>query len=212
MALSFRLFGQHKATDPGRGVEWLIVGLGNPGQRYAGNRHNVGFHVVDRLAAGHDLNFDQKRNHARLARGQIEGVQVALIKPQTYMNLSGEAVGALARFFKARSEQILVIFDDLDLPLGSLRLRPKGGAGGHRGMTDVIAHLNTKNFPRIRIGIGRPPGRMPAEAYVLQDFRDDEKPIMEHTYEQAVASIHMTLSEGFEMAMNHFNQEIKIPD
>jgi len=205
MALSFRLFGQRKPTDLGGPVEWLIVGLGNPGRKYAGNRHNAGFHVVDRLAAAYDLNFDQQRNRARMARGQIEGVRVALVKPQTYMNLSGEAVGALTRFFKIPSEQVLVIFDDLDLPLGSLRLRLKGGAGGHKGMTSVIAHLNTQDFPRIRVGIGRPPGRMPPEAYVLQDFKNDEKPIIEHTYEQAVTAIHMTLSDGFEMAMNQFN-------
>jgi PTH1 family peptidyl-tRNA hydrolase len=205
MALSFRLFGQRKPTDLGGPVEWLIVGLGNPGRKYAGNRHNVGFHVVDRLAAAHALNFDQKRNRAHLAHGHIEGVRVVLVKPQTYMNLSGEAVGALARFFKVYPEQVLVIFDDLDLTLGSLRLRPKGGAGGHKGMTNVIAHLNTQDFPRIRIGIGRPPGRMPPEAYVLQDFKDDEKSIMEHTYEQAVTAVNMTMSNGFEMAMNHFN-------
>jgi PTH1 family peptidyl-tRNA hydrolase len=107
------------------------------------------------------------------------------------MNRSGEAVGALTRFFKVRSEQVLIIFDDLDLPLGSLRLRLKGGAGGHKGVANIITCLSTRDFPRMRIGIGRPPGRMPPEAYVLQDFRDDEQLIMEHTC--------------FEMAMNRFN-------
>jgi PTH1 family peptidyl-tRNA hydrolase len=187
----------------------LIVGLGNPGRKYAGNRHNVGFQAVGRLAAANDLRFDQRRSRAYIAHGRIEGVRVALVKPQAYMNLSGEAVGALARFFKVRSEQVLIIFDDLDLPLGSLRMRLKGGAGGHKGMTSVIAHLNTQNFPRIRIGIGRPPGRMPPEAYVLQDFREDEKPIMEHTYQQAVEAVHVALRDDFEMAMNHFNQTIR---
>jgi PTH1 family peptidyl-tRNA hydrolase len=112
------------------------------------------------------------------------------------MNRSGEAVGALTRFFKVRSEQVLIIFDDLDLPLGSLRLRLKGGAGGHKGVGD---------FPRMRIGIGRPPGRMPPEAYVLQDFRDDEQLIMEHTFQQAAEAICVALSDGFEVAMNRFN-------
>jgi PTH1 family peptidyl-tRNA hydrolase len=186
-------------------MEWLIVGLGNPGRKYAGNRHNAGFHVVEQLAAADGLHFDQGRNRAHLAQGRIEGIRVALVKPQTYMNLSGEAVGAVARFFKVPSDRVLVIFDDLDLPLGSLRLRLKGGAGGHNGMTNIIAHLNTRDFPRMRIGIGRPPGRMPPEAYVLQDFKDDEKQTMEQTYQQAVKAIHVVLHDGFEMAMNQFN-------
>ncbi len=214
MALSFRLFGRSKPTDsmdspkeadPTQGVKWLIVGLGNPGRKYAGNRHNVGFHVVDRLAAAHDLRFDEQRNRARLAHGRIEGVRVVLVKPQTYMNLSGKAVGAVARFFKVPSERVLVIFDDLDLPLGLLRLRLRGGAGGHQGVTDIITGLNTRDFPRLRVGIGRPPGQMPPEAYVLHDFKDDERPIMEQTYQQAVEAIRVTLRDGFEMAMNQFN-------
>jgi PTH1 family peptidyl-tRNA hydrolase len=205
MALSFRLFGRRKPNGPVGSIEWLIVGLGNPGRKYAGNRHNAGFQVVERLAAANDLRFDRRRNRAYMAHGYIEGVRVALVKPQTYMNLSGEAVGGLARFFKVRSEQVLVIFDDLDLPLGSLRLRLNGGAGGHKGMTNIIAHLNTRDFPRMRIGIGRPPGRMPPEAYVLQDFKDDEKLIMAHTYQQAVEATHVALCDGFETAMNRFN-------
>jgi len=202
MPLSFRLFGRPKPAGP---VAWLIVGLGNPGREYAGNRHNAGFHVVDRLAAACGLRFDEHRNRAVLARGRIEEIGVALVKPQTYMNLSGEAVGAVARFFKVPPERTLVIFDDLDLPLGTLRLREQGGAGGHRGMASVIAHLGTRDFPRVRIGIGRPAGQMPPEAYVLQDFSSDEKGLMEQTYERAVDAVRVTLREGFQMAMNRFN-------
>jgi len=202
MPLSFRLFGRPKPAGP---VAWLIVGLGNPGRKYAGNRHNAGFHAVDRLAAACDMHFDEQRNRAVLARGRIEEVGVALVKPQTYMNLSGEAVGAVARFFKVPPERTLVIFDDLDLPLGTLRLREQGGAGGHRGMASVIAHLGTRDFPRMRIGIGRPAGQMPAEAYVLQDFSTDEKGLMEQTYERAVDAVRVTLRDGFQMAMNRFN-------
>jgi PTH1 family peptidyl-tRNA hydrolase len=209
MPRSFRLFGRHKSSVPTSSIEWLIVGLGNPGRKYAGNRHNAGFQAVDQLAAANDLRFDQRRSHAYVAHGRIEGVRVALVKPQTYMNLSGEAVGALSRFFKVRSEQVLVVFDDLDLPLGSLRMRLRGGAGGHKGMTSIIAHLNTQDFPRIRIGIGRPPGRMPPDAYVLQDFRDNEKPVMEDTYQQVVEAVRVALRDGFELAMNHFNQTIR---
>lgn len=214
MAPSFRLFGRARLADPSasqkgealqKGVEWLIVGLGNPGRRYAGNRHNVGFHVVDRLAAENNLLFDERRRRTHLARGRIEGIGTALVKPQTYMNRSGEAVGAVARFFKVPPERVLVIFDDLDLPLGSLRLRWKGGAGGHQGVTDVIAHLNSYDFPRLRIGIGRPPGQMPPEAYVLQDFGHDEKIVMEQAYQRAIEAIQVILRDGFEMAMNQFN-------
>jgi PTH1 family peptidyl-tRNA hydrolase len=205
MALSFRLFGRRKPAELVNSIEWLIVGLGNPGRKYATNRHNAGFQVVDRLAAANELAFDQRRNRAHVAHGHIDGVRVALVKPQTYMNLSGEAVAGVVRFFKVPSERVLVIFDDLDLPLGSLRLRPKGGAGGHKGVADVINHLKTQDFPRIRIGIGRPAGRMPPEAYVLQDFENDEAQSMEHTYAQAVKAIHVTLTDGFEVAMNHFN-------
>jgi PTH1 family peptidyl-tRNA hydrolase len=198
----FRLFGRPK---PAGRVNWLIVGLGNPGRKYAGNRHNAGSHVVDRLAAAAGLSFDERRGRAHLARGHIEGVGVALVKPQTYLNLSGEAVGAVARFFKVPPERTLVVFDDLDLPLGTLRLREGGGTGGHRGMESIIARLNTRNFPRVRIGIGRPPGQMPPEAYVLQDFGADEKLIMEQTYQRAVEAVRVTLRDGFQMAMNQFN-------
>jgi PTH1 family peptidyl-tRNA hydrolase len=198
-----RLFGRSKPAGP---VEWLIVGLGNPGRKYRNNRHNVGFHAVDRLAAAHDLHFDARRNQALLAQGRIQGMRVALIKPQTYMNRSGQAVAGVARFFKVAPEHVLVIFDDLDLPLGALRLRFKGGAGGHRGMVDMIAHLHTRDFPRMRIGIGRPPGQMPPEDYVLHDFRKDELPIIEQTYQQALEAINVILTDGFEMAMNQFNR------
>ncbi len=202
MPLSFRLFGRPKPAGP---VAWLIVGLGNPGRQYANTRHNAGFHVVDRLAAACDLHFDEQRSRAMLARGRIEEVGVALVKPQTYMNLSGEAVGVVARFFKVPPERTLVIFDDLDLPLGALRLREQGGAGGHHGMDSLVAHLGTRDFPRMRVGIGRPVGQMPPEAYVLQDFSADEKRLMEQTYERAVDAVRVTLREGFQIAMNRFN-------
>jgi PTH1 family peptidyl-tRNA hydrolase len=199
----FRLFGRPRPAGP---IQWLIVGLGNPGRKYGDNRHNAGFHVVDCLASAHDLRFDVRRNEALLAQGQIEGVRVALVKPQSYMNRSGRAAAGVVRFYKVPPERMLVVFDDLDLPLGSLRLRPKGGAGGHRGVADIIAHLKTQDFPRVRVGIGRPPGQMPSEAHVLQGFRKDEQPIMEQTYRQAVEAIRVTLTDGFEAAMNQFNR------
>ncbi len=202
MRLSFPLF---RRPRPGGAVEWLIVGLGNPGARHAANRHNVGFHVVDRLAASAELRFDERRDRALLARGMVEGIRVALVKPQTFMNLSGSAVAPLARFYRVAVEHILVVCDDLDLPLGTLRLRLEGGSGGHRGITSLIDSLGSQGFPRLRVGIGRPPGRMPAEAYVLRDFDAGEQGVIEQAYEQAVGAIRAALCDGFEAAMNRFN-------
>ena len=202
----FSLFGpstKEKATGP---IEWLIVGLGNPGQKYIDTRHNAGWHLLDTIVRQHSyFRFDQSRNKARLARGELAGIPVALVKPQTFMNLSGEAVGPLARFYKVPPERILVAFDDLDLPVASLRLRPKGGAGGHKGMRSLIQHLGTEEFPRIRLGIGRPSGRMPVEAYVLQNFKPDEWAAMVPTYERAAAAVEAIVTKGIAQAMNQFN-------
>lgn len=202
MKLSFPWFGP---AHPGGAVAWLVVGLGNPGARYAGNRHNVGFHVVDRLATATDLRFDERRDRALLARGTVEGVRVALVKPQTYMNLSGPAVHGVARFYKVPVEQILVVYDDLDLPPGVLRLRQQGGAGGHRGVASLIDALGSQVFPRVRIGIGRPAGDMPPEAYVLQDFDAGQRPVLGLATERAVDAVRTALREGFAAAMNRFN-------
>ena len=202
MSLSFPLFGRPKATGP---IDWLLVGLGNPGKKHETSRHNAGFHVIDRLAAAEGLRFDETRNQALLARGRIADQGVLLAKPQTYMNLSGKAVGGVARFYKIPTTCILVIYDDLDLPLAKFRLRLKGGSGGHKGMTHIIQHLASKDFPRVRIGIGRPSGLMPVEAYVLQKFTPDEWAQMDQTYQRAVEAIQTVLANGPEYAMNHFN-------
>jgi PTH1 family peptidyl-tRNA hydrolase len=135
----------------------------------------------------------------------LAGVKVALLKPQTFMNLSGEAVGSIARFYKVVPAQILVAFDDVDLPTAALRLRSKGGAGGHKGMRSIIQHLGTEEFPRLRLGIGRPPGQMPVEAYVLQKFKGDEWQAMLATYERGVEAVKVVLTEGIDAAMNQFN-------
>jgi len=202
MGLSFPLFGRPKGNGP---LEWVIVGLGNPGKKYEDTRHNVGFHVVDQLAETEGLRFDENRNKALLARGHIAKRAAVLIKPQTFMNLSGEAVGSIVRFYKVPVDRVLVIYDDLDLEMAKLRLRPKGGSGGHQGMTSIIQHLGSQNFPRIRIGIGRPPGQMPASAYVLQKFAADEWAEMSQTYQQALEAIRVLLADGLEQAMNRFN-------
>jgi len=186
---------------------YLIVGLGNPGARYAGNRHNVGFLCVERLAAAHGLAFDRQQGRARVVLGTIMDRRVVLAQPQTYMNNSGSAVVPLARFYQVPLERLLVVYDDLDLPLGALRLRPEGGSGGHKGMRSIIEQLGGQQaFPRLRIGIGRPPGRMDPAAYVLQDFSDEEKLLLEDALERSVGAIETWLSEGVEAAMNRYNQ------
>ena len=183
----------------------LVVGLGNPGRKYARNRHNAGFHCLDRLAETYHLSFDTKRDKAEVALGRVAGRRVVLAKPQTYMNDSGVSVGALARFYKVEPGQVLVVYDDLDLPQGTLRLRPKGSAGGHRGMLSIMQHLGTRDFPRLRVGIGRPPGRMPPKAYVLQDFGEDEWAEMHEVYARAVSAIESLIVDGVKEAMNRFN-------
>jgi PTH1 family peptidyl-tRNA hydrolase len=185
-------------------MEKLIVGLGNPGRQYARNRHNVGFQCLDRLAQAHGLLFGNRRARASLASGKTSGVRVVLAKPRTYMNLSGQAVGPLVRFYKLSLDDILVIYDDLDLPLGTIRLRPEGGSGGHKGMRSIIEALGSQAFPRLRVGIGRPPGN-DAVSYVLKDFTADEQITLESVYEKVVAAVELFLREGIEAAMNTYN-------
>lgn len=183
----------------------LIVGLGNPGPRYARNRHNIGFQIVDAFAAEHGLHFDRFQFKARVADGHLDGCRFLLAKPQTFMNLSGEAVQPLVSFYKINPADLLVVYDDLDLPLGRLRLRPFGGAGGHNGMRSIIHRLGSDRFPRLRVGIGRPPGAMDPADYVLQDFTPDEEAVMTSTRAAAVQAIAVWLREGLDAAMNRFN-------
>ena len=183
----------------------LIVGLGNPGPEYADHRHNVGFQVLELLAQHRGLVFDRLLYKARVAAGQIAGRSVVLACPLTYMNRSGESVAALVRWYKTPLERLLVVYDDLDLPLGTLRLRPRGGSGGHRGMQSIIQRLGTETFPRLRIGIGRPPAGWDAADYVLHPFTEDEQPIITAARERAVEAIECWLTEGIVAAMNRFN-------
>ncbi len=155
----------------------LIVGLGNPGARYAANRHNIGYQTVDALAAAHRFDFNRTEHRAQTAHGSIGGQRVILAKPQTWMNESGLAVAPLARFYKIPIERLLIIYDDLDIPLGTLRFRNEGSSGGQRGVQSIIQHLGGQSFPRLRLGIGRPPGRMDPAAYVLQNFSKDDGPL-----------------------------------
>jgi PTH1 family peptidyl-tRNA hydrolase len=189
---------------------YLIAGLGNPGPQHAANRHSVGFRCIERLAALHDLTFDRRQKQALVAAGTVCERRVILAKPQTFMNESGRAVVPLARLYKVQAERLLVVYDDLDLPQGTMRLRPEGGSGGHKGMRSIIEHLGAQGFPRLRIGIGRPPGRMDPAAYVLQDFSAEEIPLLEETLERAIAAMEVCLREGVETAMNRYNQGVEV--
>ncbi len=187
----------------------MVVGLGNPGRRYARNRHNVGFQCLDRLARAHQLGFGERRRRGRLALGQIRGRPVVLLKPRTFMNESGKAIGPPARFYRIPPERMLVIYDDLDLPQGTVRLRSKGGSGGHKGMRSIITRLSGRqNFPRVRVGIGRPPGRMDPAAYVLRNFGEAERPLMDEVYDWVVRAAECWLVEGIDVAMTRFNKNL----
>lgn len=183
----------------------LIVGLGNPGPDYSANRHNVGFRCVARLAAAHDLAIGKRQKKAKAAIGKIREKPVVIAQPQTFMNKSGYAVTSLLHFYRVPLDQMLIIYDDLDLPLGSIRMRPSGGSGGHRGMRSIIGQLSSREFPRLRIGISRPPGRMDPADYVLQDFSPDEEALLDDVLEQAVGAIEAWLCDGVEAAMSRYN-------
>lgn len=187
---------------------FLIAGLGNPGREYAGNRHNVGFRCIERFAAVHGLSFSKRQKKARVALGTVDDHPLVLARPRTFMNKSGQAVAPLVRFYKIPLERVLLIYDDLDLPLGTTRLRPSGGSGGHRGVRSVIQQLGSQAFARLRIGIGRPPGRMDPADYVLQDFSAEEEELLDEVLEQTVDAIEAWLDQGIEAAMSRYNSSV----
>ena len=188
---------------------FLIVGLGNPGREYKDNRHNVGFMLIDRLSVR--LNARMSRVQAKALVGSVnhEGNKIILAKPQTYMNLSGQSIQGLARFYKLPLENMIVAHDDLDLPFGTIRIRPGGGPGGQRGIASTIERLGTKDFRRLRIGIGRPPGRMDPAAYVLQDFAKADQNLLSEILDHAANATLTFIAEGLDAAMNKFNGDIQ---
>ncbi|GER79959.1 MAG: aminoacyl-tRNA hydrolase [Anaerolineales bacterium] len=187
---------------------YLIIGLGNPGREYKDNRHNIGFMLIDRLAVRIDARGIKLQSKAIVTSGFYEERKLILAKPQTYMNLSGQSVQGLLHFYKIPSENLMVAHDDLDLPLGTIRIRPGGGAGGQRGMASTIERLGTKDFPRLRIGIGRPPGRMAPADYVLQNFSRAEMLIVSETLDRAADAVLTFVTEGLNAAMNRFNGSV----
>jgi peptidyl-tRNA hydrolase, PTH1 family len=184
---------------------YLIVGLGNPGREYRYTRHNIGFMVIDKLAADLGIKLTKVQAKAIIGLVPFQGVKIILAKPQTYMNLSGQAVTSLMHFYKVPMEQFIVIHDDIDLPVSTIRIRPGGGSAGQKGLGSIIERLGTQSFARMRIGIGRPPGRMEAPDYVLQDFDKSEQPLMERVIAEASEAARTFISEGLDAVMNKYN-------
>lgn len=184
--------------------KYLIAGLGNPGREHKGNRHNIGFMVIDRLAEKYGIRLGRVQQKAITGEGRIKDRAVILVKPQTYMNLSGNSIGPLANYYKVPLANVLVIYDEIDLPFGTLRLRSKGGSGGHNGMKSIIQHLG-QDFPRLRLGIGRPSGRMPPSAHVLQDFGKEDQPVLLELLDSAIDAIETYLVEDIDLAMTRHN-------
>jgi PTH1 family peptidyl-tRNA hydrolase len=180
----------------------LIVGLGNPGREYENTRHNAGFWWLDEFARMHNLSFrSEAKFHGQAARGQLHGHEVFLLKPQTFMNVSGRAVGALAQFYKIAPAEILVVHDELDLPPGSAKLKLGGGHGGHNGLKDIIAHLGTKDFWRLRLGIGHPGERSEVVNFVLNDPRREERALIDEAMQRAQDVAHLVVEGKTEAAM-----------
>lgn len=186
----------------------LVVGLGNPGQQYEQTRHNVGFRVVDRLATKWGWKWSERQGKAILASGTVGGEKVVLVKPLTFMNLSGEAVGELAHWYKLAPQDIIVVYDELDLPTGKVRMRAKGSAAGHNGMRDIIAKLHTSDFPRLRVGIGQPRNsHVQGRDHVLSAAKGDDGMLLADGEERAAQAVEMLLSQGLDSTMNTVNTD-----
>ena len=185
---------------------YLIVGLGNPGREYSGSRHNVGFMVVDRLAEKLETTFRKVKMNALMTAVRHNGERIIMIKPQTFMNLSGQAVSSFIRFYKLPLENVLVVYDDVDLPFETLRLKPDGGDAGQRGVRSIIQQLGTKSFPRLRVGLDRPPGRMEVSDYVLQKFSAAEKGVLPFILDTASGAVLHFIDHGLNQTMTIYNQ------
>lgn len=189
---------------------FMIAGLGNPTLAYEGTRHNVGFEVIDTLAAQYNISVNIRKNRALMGKGIIEGHKVILVKPQTYMNLSGESIGALVDYYKLDEEtELIVVYDDVTLGVGQLRIRKKGSAGGHNGIKNIIAHLGTEVFQRIKVGVGEKPKRYELADYVLGHFSKEERQVMEEGYQKAVRAVLLMLNGETDAAMNEYNRKVK---
>ncbi len=188
---------------------FLVIGLGNPGREYRETRHNIGFLVIDRLCKAMGISLSRMQSKALVGIGNLEGCRLVVAKPQTYMNLSGQSVGGLVHFYKVPLTQLLVAHDDIDLPLGTLRLRPGGGSAGQKGMESIIQQLGTQEFARLRLGVGRPPGQKDAANYVLQRFSAGEQEMLQLVLDHAEAAVRTFIREGLNAAMNLHNGSLQ---
>lgn len=191
---------------------YIIIGLGNPGRKYIGTRHNIGFDAVTRIADDYNISLNIKKHKAIIGTGFIEGEKVVLAQPQTYMNLSGESVRALVDYYKVDTEDIIVIYDDIDLDIGQLRIRRRGSAGGHNGIKDIIKHLGTQEFPRIKIGVGSKPKEWDLADYILSKFNDEENVIIRDALKQASDGVRTMITSGIGEAMNIYNKKQNIDE
>lgn len=189
---------------------FIIAGLGNPGKEYEGTRHNVGFDVIDALADKYNISVNERKGRAFCGKGIIAGQKVLLVKPQTFMNLSGESIRSLVDFYKIDPEvEFLVVFDDVSLDVGQIRIRKKGSAGGHNGIKSIISHLGTQDFQRIKVGVGEKPKEYDLADYVLGHFSKADKEEMTEGYKQAIEAVELILADEIEDAMNRFNKKVK---
>lgn len=186
---------------------YIIIGLGNPDQRYAATRHNIGFDAITRIADDYNIPLDFKKHKAICGKGYVGGEKVVLAQPQTFMNLSGESVRELVDFYKVSNEEIIVIYDDISLEVGQLRLRSKGSAGGHNGIKNIISHLGTEEFARIKIGVGDKPKDWDLADYVLSRFPKEEEPVIREALKRSSEAIKSIITDGMESAMNIYNRK-----
>lgn len=184
---------------------YLIAGLGNPSKTYEGTRHNIGFTMIDAIGKKFDIDVTTKKHKALVGRGVIDGQRVILAKPQTYMNLSGESIREIADFYKIGPENIIIIYDDISLEVGQLRIRKKGSAGGHNGIKNIISHLGTQEFPRIKVGIGNKPEGWDLADYVLSKYSKAEQEALEEAADGVVGAVKLMLADDIEAAMNRYN-------
>jgi len=186
---------------------YVIIGLGNPGTRYEKTRHNVGFDAIDLLSKKHNIGMTKIKHKAVIGDGTIEGCRVLLVKPQTFMNLSGESVREIIEWYKIPTRNIIILYDDIDLPVGKLRIRPNGSSGTHNGMRSVIYQIQSEDFPRIRIGVDKPPQGWDLADFVLSKFLSDERKIVDDVIENATRAVEVILKSGVDNAMNRFNSK-----
>lgn len=193
-------------------LTYMVVGLGNPGREYRETRHNIGFMVIDTFGSRHGIVLSKVQNKAIIGIGRTAGKKVILVKPQTFMNLSGQAVSALVRFYKVPMQNLIIAHDDVDLPLATIRMRPGGGSAGQKGVNSIIERLGSQDFPRLRMGVGRPPGQMDAAAFVLRPFDKNERDLLPEFLDRAAAALDCFIEFDLDTAMNRYNPTNKEPN